>query len=264
MLELHSIAEAAWQIRALMEGAPTRSVDKAVEQLTAEQSWEMLSHVLLTASEVAARSIVDTLIELEVVEPLVTTACLRREARRPGISVPSHAASARRIFRDFEKDEEGGGVPEHIMREAESIAAAAQQARQIAMQREAELDRDPIRARIVEGLADRLNTSAAALDALVVIAQASAWEDTRRDAAIKVANNRIAMGKLLDAGRIEDILALREASASRTVSGRLAAAVGEQMPEASHPAYAAALELVAEHHPDADRRREARQQLGEQ
>jgi len=262
-LSIESVARFARQISMLMEGALTREVTKAVAQLTAEKQWDLLSHLLLTGAEMSARQIADALLEIEVFEPLVTAACLRREARRPGISVPGHAASARKIFRDFEKDDEGAGVPEHIMREAEAIAAASEQSRQIAMRQEAALDRDPIRAHIVGELADRLNTSDAALDALLVIARASAWEDTRREAAMKLANNDIAMGKLLRAGRVEDTVTLGEASTSRAVAGRLAGTLADNMPETSEPGYRAALEFVAKHHPDAGRQREARDELQE-
>jgi len=260
-MDLQTLRNSAWFVSTLTKGALTRDVDKAIEQLTAEKNWDLLSHLLLTSAEVSARRIVDALVELEVVEPLVAAACLRREVRRPGIAVPTRAANARRMFHDFEADDEGASVPDHIVREAEAIAAAAQQSRQIAIQREAELDRDPIRAHIVDGLADKLSTSDAALDALIVIARVSAWEDTRRDAAMKVVNNTVATGKLHRAGRIDDIVALGKASASRAVAGKLAAALSEDMPEASDPNYRAALEFLAEHHPDAPRQRQAKQEL---
>jgi hypothetical protein len=261
IVDLRTVSDSARAIATLMEGALTLEVRKAVEQLAEESKWELLSHLLLTGAEVSARHIADTLIEREILGPVVAAACMRREARRPSASSPRHEASARRIFRDFEQDDEGAGVPEHIMSEAEAIAAAAEQSRRIAIQREAQLDRDPIRQHIVDELAELLNTSEPAMEALVVIARASAWEDTRRMAAMKVANNKIAMGRIVRASRIDDITTLGAASGSRAVAGKLAGSLAESMPEASDPGYQAALGFVAKHHPDADRRNEAQQKL---
>lgn len=261
MMDLRTVSDSARAIATLMEGALTHEVQKAVERLVEENEWELLSHLLLTSAEVSARQIAHALIEREVLAPVVATACMRREARRPSAPTGRHEASARRIFRDFEQDDEGAGVPEHIVAEAEAIAAAADQSRRIAIQREAQLDRDPIRQHIVDDLAELLNTSEPALDALLVIARASAWEDTRRSAAMKVANNKIAMGKLVRASRIDDITTLGEASGSRAVAGRLAGSLAENMPEESSAGHQAALEFIAKHHPDPGPRREAQQKL---
>jgi len=263
-VELKALSESARLMQTLMDGALTLEVGKAVEQLVAEENWELLSHLLLTGAEVSARQIADVLIEREVLAPVVAAACMRRETRRPSMSTPRHAASAQRIFRDFERDEQGAGVPEHIVQEAQAIAAAAEESRRIAMQRESQLDRDPIRQHIVDELGERLNTSDAVLDALVVIAAASAWESTRRDAAIKVANNNIARGKLLRARRVPDIAALGAASASRAVAGRLAGALAENLPEEGHEHYHAALGFIAKHHPDLGPRQEAQRKLSGQ
>ena len=261
MVDLRTMSDSARAMMTLMDGALTLEVQKAVARLVEENQWELLSHLLLTGAEVSARQIADALIEREILAPVVAAACMRREARRPSASSPRHEASTRRIFRDFEQDDEGAGVPEHILSEAEDIAAAADQSRRIASQREAQLDRDPIRQHIVNELTELLNTSEPAMDALLVIARASAWEDTRRSAAMKVANNKIAMGKLVSASRTEDIVTLAEASASRAVAGKLAGSLADNMPEESSVDYQAALEFVAEHHPDAERRTEAQREL---
>ncbi len=261
MVDLRTVSDAARDITTLMEGALTVEVQNAVERLVEEEQWELLSHLLLTSAEVSARQIANALIEREVLTPVVAAACMRREARRPSAASPRHEASARRIFRDFEQDNEGAGVPEHIVAEAEAIAASAEESRRIALQREAQLDRDPIRQHIVDELAKLLNTSEPAIDALLVIARASAWEDTRRTAAMKLANSNIAMSKLLRAGRIDDITTLAEASGSRAVAGKLAGSLADNMPEESSAGYRAALEFIAAHHPDAGRGREAQQKL---
>jgi len=248
------------QIRRLAEGMVSTDVDEAAGRLMGDEQWDLIGLVLLTASEVSARRLVDRLLAAEIIEPLIPAACLRREIRRSSMSGPA-ALGGGAIFRDFESDEEGPGVPDHIREEAEAITAQANQSRRIAAQKEAERDRDAIRSRIVEQLAERLSSSEDALKALVVISRTSIFEETRRTAAMKLATNKPAMGRLTREGRYEELLMIADSSDSRGVQGRIAQAIAEAMPEADAPVYREALELIGEHHPDDETRMAARRAL---
>ena len=245
----------------LIEGTMGGDVDNAIELLMGEEQWDLIAQVLITASEVSARRLTDTLLAAEIFDPLIPAACMRRELRR-GISQAPAALSGGAIFRDFEADDEGPGVPDHIREEAEAITASANQARRIAAQKEAALDRDSIRSRIVDKLAERAVTSEAALFGLATIARASAWEETRRSAALKLAANKAATGQLLRAGRHADLLAIADASGSDGVRTRIADAVAGAMPAATAPEYRTVLELIAEHHSDDAKRAAAKKALG--
>lgn len=248
------------QINRLAEGTVSVEVDSAIDTLMADEQWELLGLLLLTAAEVAARRLVDRLLAAEVLDALIPAACLRREIRRSGPSGPAGLGGGA-IFRDFETDDSGPGVPDHIREEAEAITAQANQSRRIAAQKEAERDRDAIRVRIVDQLAERLNTSEEALRALMVIARTSLWEETRRTAAMKLATSKVVLGRLTREGRHEDLLAIARASGSRGVQSRIAEAIAPAMPEPSAPGYREALELVGEHHPDGETRVAARRAL---
>ena len=226
------------QIITLVEGTMVGDVQKSVERLLADEQYDLIADVLITASEVSARRLVDALLAREIIEPLIPAACLRRELRRPSMTGGASLGGGA-IFRDFETDDEGPGVPDFIREEAE-------------------LDRDAIRARIVDQLVERLNTSDEALKALATIARTSAFEETRRGAAMKLANNKIATGKLIRAGRHRDLLVIADASGSIAVKSRIARSLAEAMPDQNAPEYRPALELVAEHHPDEETKAAAR------
>ncbi|HUS81135.1 MAG TPA: hypothetical protein VM283_07685, partial [Armatimonadota bacterium] len=245
------------QIITLVEGTMVGDVQKSVERLLADEQYDLIADVLITASEVSARRLVDALLAREIIEPLIPAACLRRELRRPSMTGGASLGGGA-IFRDFETDDEGPGVPDFIREEAEAITTSANQSRRIAAQKEAELDRDAIRARIVDQLVERLNTSDEALKALATIARTSAFEETRRGAAMKLANNKIATGKLIRAGRHRDLLVIADASGSIAVKSRIARSLAEAMPDQNAPEYRPALELVAEHHPDEETKAAAR------
>lgn len=249
------------QIIRLAEGTVAVEVDSAIDMLMADEQWELIGLVLLTAAEVSARRLVDRLLAAEVLDPLIPAACLRREIRRGGPSGPAGLGGGA-IFRDFETDDNGPGVPDHIREEAEAITAQANQSRRIAAMKEAERDRDAIRVRIVDQLAQRVSTSDEALAALMVIARSSVWEETRRTAAMKLATNKVVLGRLTREGRHQDLLTIARASDSRGVQSRIAEAIAPAMPDPSAPGYREALELVGEHHPDGETRAAARRALG--
>ncbi|NLO06356.1 MAG: hypothetical protein GX131_11080 [candidate division WS1 bacterium] len=250
------------QIEELMAGNLERLVREALGELIEAGEFELLSHLMLTGPEFTARRMTDALIKVGRFEPLIAGACLRREIRRGG----QHAGGAlgsKAIFRDFEAPEAGEpGVPEHIMEEAEAIASHANQARRIAAQREAQLDRDPVRQHIVDRLGELLNTSEDAMEAVIAIARTSVFEETARSAGMKLGNNKIVMGRISRAGRVADMVAVGDASGSQAVKTIIARSLASAMPESSDPSYRAALEYVADHHPQEAVQRAARKALG--
>jgi len=254
-------AKYSHQIITLTEGTMGGDVDKAVERLLSDEQWDLIAQLIVSASEVSARRMVDALLKADQIDALIPAACLRREIRRGSSQGPSTLGGGS-IFRDFEADEDGPGVPDHIREEAEAITQSASQSRRIAAQKEAARDHDLIRSRIVDQLAERATASDAALAAMVTIARASWWEETRRSAATKLANNKIAMGKLTREGRHADLLMIGRASGSQTVRARLAEGMVNAMPEATSPEYRDALELISEEHPDQATRAAAHKALG--
>ena len=252
----------ASRIATLMEGNLEQHVRDALNHLIEQEQWELLSHLMLTGSEFSVRRMTNALVGLEEFRPLVAGACLRREMRRSQPSAVSGLGS-KRIFRDFEAPDEGeAGVPDHIMQEAEDISRSADQSRRIAAQRESELDRDPVRQHIVDSLGDLLNTNEKAMDAMIAIARSSFFEETARSAAMKLGNSKIVMGRISRAGRIADMIAVGDASGSQAVHTIIARNLAQAMPDSSHPSYRAALEHVAEHHPEEQVRRAANRALG--
>jgi hypothetical protein len=261
-MDPQTLIDNASRIETLMEGNLEKHVKDALNDLIEAEQWELLSHIMLTGSEFSVRRITNALIERETFEPLVAGACLRREIRR---STPTSAAGlgSKRIFRDFEAPEEGeAGVPDHIMEEAEAISKAANQSRRIAAQKEAQLDRDPVRQHIVDQLGELLNTNEEAMEAMIAIARSAFFEETARSAAMKLGNNKIVMGRISRAGRIMDMIAVGEASGSQAVHTMIARNLADSMPDSSHESYRAALEHVADHHPDEATQRAANKALG--
>jgi len=250
------------QIETLMEGTLEKYVREALDELIAAEQWELLSHLMLTGPEFSVRRTTTALAELGMFDPLIAGACLRREIRRSAASGPARLGGGA-IFRDFEAPAEGeAAIPDHIMEEAEAITRSADQSRRIAARREAQLDRDPVRHHIVDTLADLLNTSEAAMEAMIAIARCSVFEETARTAAMKLGNNNIVMGRISRAGRVQDMIAVGEASGSMAVHTIIARSLAQAMPDSSHPSYRAALEHVAEHHPQEATKRAASKALG--
>lgn len=250
------------QIETLMEGNLEKHVMDALDDLIDAEQWDLLSHLMLTGTEFSVRRMTNALIEKQVFGPLIAGACLRREVRRALPTGPARLGGGA-IFRDFEAPDEGeAGVPDHIMEEAEAISRAADQSRRIAARREAQLDRDPVRKHIVDSLGELINTSEAAMEAMIAIARTSVFEETARSAAMKLGNSRVVMGRISRAGRVADMIAVGDASGSQAVHTMIARTLAESMPESSHPSYRAALEHVAEHHPQETTRRAALRALG--
>jgi len=261
-VELQTFVKWSPEIATLMEGSVERDILEALDGLIAAGETEMLSHLMLTGTEISVRRMTDALIEREVFEPLVAGACLRREVKRTA-PMGASALGSRAIFRDFEAPEEGeAAIPEHIIEEADAISQAADQSRRIADRHKARLDRDPVRQHIVERLGELLNTSEPAMEAMIAIARASVWEETARAAAMKLGSNNIVLGRVSRAGRVDDMIAVGDAAGSQAARQMIARSLAESMPAAAHPSYRVALEYVSEHHPSESHRLAARQALG--
>ena len=166
---------------------------------------------------------------------------------------------ARRIFRDIDAEDDGKGVPEHIRADIEELSSTAEATRASALSREAAMDRDPIRQYIVDNLAARLPFSEAAMEALVAIARASAWEETRRSAALKLANEPITVNRLASALRTEDIVDIARTALLGKVSETFAREMGKYFQGFADKKDVAALEFIAENHPDERFKTAARQ-----
>jgi hypothetical protein len=234
----------------VMVGASTRAeVDVAVDRLVGDEAWDACGEVLLSATELAARALVARLLECGVYAPLAVAGAMRRQVRPP-VRQTRGAGTARRVFMDIDAETATAGVPDYIQAEQDDLAALAAESRDIAARREAERDADPIRVLVVNELAKAMITANAALDALMAVVRASAWEETRRSAALKIVNQPLALRRLAEAGRIEDLLAVatssRLESAAQKVAGLLTSRVDEVIASGS----ADAIWLLARHHPD--------------
>jgi len=234
----------------VMVGSGTRAeAEKAVARLAADQAWDFCGPLLVASAELGARMLIAKLLEAEAYAPLAYAAAMRRQQKRAEV-MTKKVAMSRRVFRDIDGEAEGKGVPDHIQAELDDLAATAEEARDIADRREAERDACPVRALIISELSDRMLKSDEALDAMVAVVKASAFEDTRRSAALKIVTHPNALKRLQAAGRVDELvvvaLAARLDSAAETVAKLLTERVDEIIADGS----AATLKLLAKHHPD--------------
>ncbi len=253
----------AQEIGPLVEGNPPWRVQPALHRLFEEEQWELMSLLLLSVAEVTAREIILKLLELRKYEPLVVAACLRRHIRTQPFVFRSGQGAARRVFRDI--DAEGvdtAGIPEHILEEMREMAELAERTREAQLLRSEAMDRGPMREFIINRLAERLATDTEAMEALLVVARAAAWEETRRAAAMKIANSPQSVKRLVDALRTEDLLTVARASQLEAVARKFAAALAEHMDALRERGDTEALEFIARHHEDENVRRAAWRALG--
>ena len=112
------------------------------------------------------------------------------------------------------------------------------------------MDRDAVRQYIIDQIALRMPQSEAAMDAMIAIARASAWEETRRTAALKVANDPISVGRLARALRTEDIKAVSAMALLEAVAATFAKQMAGQFQNYVDSKDAEALLFIGENHPD--------------
>jgi hypothetical protein len=241
------------RVQALFSGLMEIEMDQSLAALTKAEEWELLAQVAVTAAEVPARRIVTRLLEHERFAELVIPACLRRQVRRQEV-IFSNPNRAKRILRDIDAEEDEGGIPEHILQEAQDIAEAADTSRMAALSRESGVDRDPLREYIVEGIAKKMATRPEAGEALMAIAKAGGFEDARRSAALKLANHEITMRRLAREGRGADMIVVAENSGLTSVRTNIARALGPVMGQMRAQKDWASLRWAGLNHPDAKAR----------
>jgi len=258
-VDLHRLIQEAQTIETVIDGSSWR-LDETIDAVIASEDWDWAGRLLVSAGEIAARQLVAKLLEKEAYVALATAACLRRQPRRPGEgAVGGGGQVAARVFRDIDAEEGGAGVPDYIRADIDEMAKGASQNRASALARDAEMDRDPIRQYIVDNLARKMSASEAAMDAVVVIARASAWEETRRTAALKLANDELCVTRLAKALRSEDIAAVCEEALLGVVAENFAKAMGKHFQDYIEKKDAIGLRFIAEHHPAAQYKESAAQ-----
>jgi hypothetical protein len=253
-MDLAVISEHGIAIRNLFEGLLETDMAAALERLVREEQWELLGAIAVSANEVPARRIIGALLEHNCYRELVAVACFRRQVRRQELL--RAPVRARRAFRDFDAEDVKSGIPDHILQEAQDISDAAEVARTTALAREAAIDRDALRELIVTEIATRLNGTPDAAEALLGIAKASAFEDARRNAALRLANHEMSVKRLANQGRWADLIALAENSGLESVRVNTARALGPQLGAIRSDKDWASLRWAGMHHPD-PRAREA-------
>jgi hypothetical protein len=248
-MQLEDLARHGADVRSLFDGLLEIELDHALERLAQAERWELLATIAVTAAEVPARRITNRLIAEQRFAELVLPACFRRQVRRQEIII-ANPGRTKRIFRDIDGETDESGVPEHILQEAQDIAEAADSSRMAALSREAGTDRDPLRELIVNAIAQHLNTSETAADALMAIARAASFEDARRTAALKLNNNEIVMRRLAREGRGADMIVVANNSGLESVRVNIARALGPVLGAMRSQRDWDSLRWAGKHHPD--------------
>jgi hypothetical protein len=236
-------------IETIVEGKGWR-LEEVIAEVVDSGDLDLAGRLLVSAAEVSARQLAQKLIASEAYEPLAIAACFRRQPQRPGGGGSAGGGMARRVFRDVDAEDDAKGVPEYIMAEIEEMASSAASARNSAMARDAQMDRDPIRQYIVDSIAPRMPHSEAAMNAMVAIVRASAWEETRRTAALKVANDPISVARLARNLRTDDIVHVCRMALLTQVAETFCREMGKSFQGYADAKDAEALAFLAEHHPD--------------
>lgn len=248
-MDLADLMKHGRTIETIVEGTGWQ-LDEVIDKLVASGDDDLAGRLLVSAAEISARQLAQKLLAREAYGPLAVAACLRRQPRRPGEGASGGGGVARRIFRDIDAEDDAKGVPDYIRSDIEEMASSAAAARTSAMARDAVMDRDPIRQYIVDNIAPKMPHSEAAMDAMVAIARASAWEETRRTASLKLANDPISVARLARALRTEDIVDICQTALLTQVSETFATEMGKNFQAYADARDAAALEFIAAHHPD--------------
>lgn len=248
-MNLQELVEKSGMIGTIIEGSSWK-LDEAIDAVIASEDWDLAARLVVSGAEISARQMAKKLLERDAYEPLAVAACFRRQPRRPGEGASRGGGIGRKVFRDLDAEDDAKGVPDYIRDDIEEMAKSAQHARAGAMTRDAMMDRDPIRQYIVDKIAARTPTSEGAMNALVAIARASAWEETRRTAALKLANDPISVGRICRQLRIDDVVAVVDAALIGAVGESFAKELGKQFQDLVDRKDERALRFLAEHHPD--------------
>ena len=254
-MDLDILSQYGQQVKAMIEVVTSSDVQKALDRLVEDEQWNLLSHLLPTATELAARRTVDRLLEHNQYELLALAACLRRQPRRPGLEAATTGPS-RPMLRDFDAEEDTEGVPEHIMAEAQEMSASATQRREVSRRKAAQVDHDPIRDLIIKQLAARLPQPDAS-QALLTIAKACPFAHTQREAAMKLANHKQWMQQLARTQRTSDMIAISNAARLQAVAQNIARAMSQDLAQLQQDSDETAIGFIAENHPDREMRQAA-------
>ncbi len=255
-----ALKQHAADLETLIDGLTHRQIDPILAGLCQEQQWELMATALVTAQEVPAHAIIDCLLDNGQYAALVPCACFRRQIRQATLSGGGRVGAG--VFRDLDTEEDGEGVPEHIMVEVEDIAAAAASRRATASVQAANIDRDPLRTLVITRLTEKMVTERGAVEALITIALASAFEDTRREAAMKIANNKRLVAALVKAARIADLVGVAQSTGLSSARQNLARAMAADLERWHADDNRPALEFIAEHHVEPGMREAAKAFLG--
>lgn len=248
-MDLADLRKHGRTIETIVEGTSWQLED-AIDRLVDSGDEDLAGRLLVSAAEISARQLAQKLLAREAYGPLAVAACLRRQPRRPGEGASGGGGVARRIFRDIDSEDDAKGVPDYIRSDIEEMASSAASARSSAMARDALMDRDPIRQYIVDSIAPKMPHSEAAMDAMVAVARASAWEETRRTAALKLANDPISVGRLARSLRTDDITDICRTALLTQVAETFSREMGKHFQAYADARDAEALEFIATHHPD--------------
>lgn len=262
-MDLRKMARYSRRMEHVMNGTLQWEMEQGIDQLVENEDWDIISVLTITAREVPARRMVDQLLEHEQFLPCVLPACFRREIRESQLIDSGSLRS--RIFRDIDAVdmEEEEGIPDHIRQMAEDISDAAEQTRRSALQRELKEDHDAIREHIVGKLGEQMDASAEAVNALILIGVCSIFEDTRRSAALKIANHEQTVRRMADAGRAHELVQISRASGMESVARNIAETMTDMVDDLKAEENTRVLMFIAENHPEAEVRDSAAETLPE-
>lgn len=256
-MDLRLLARYANRMENIMHGALDWEMRHGLDSLEENKDWELTSIMMLTAGEVPARRMAEMLLRNDQYIPLVLPGCFRRQVRKAEII--DRGGLRRKVFRDIDAvdmDDEAG-IPDHIRETAEEIQESAERTRTGALARELAEDRDGVREFIVDSLGEKIAHSADAVNALILIACCSMWEDTRRIAALKVANHALTVRKMVAAGRANELLQISSASRMESVAINISNAMTDLLPTLKQENNVRVLKFIAKNHPDHAVRRDA-------
>lgn len=262
-MDLRKLARYSRRMEHVMDGTLQWEMEQGIDQLVENDDWDIVSVLTITAREIPARRMVDQLLDHEQYLRCVLPACFRRQIRESQLIDSGSLRS--RVFRDIDAvdmDEEGG-IPDHIRRMAEDISDSAEQTRRSALQRELKEDNDAIRQHIVNTLGEAMDSSAQAVNALILIGVCSIFEDTRRSAALKIANREKTVKRMADAGRANELVQISNASGMESVARNIATAMTDIVEDLKAEENTRILMFIAENHPEAEVRNSAAETLPE-
>ena len=250
-MDIRVLARYSRRIEHVMDGTLEWEMNHGINALVENQEWELMSVMILTASEVPARRMAERLAQHEQYLHLILPACFRRQIRKPQII--DGGAMRRPVFRDLDAldiDQEEG-IPEHIRQDAEEMSDAVGRSRMGALQRELQEDNDGIRDWIITALGEKLMQSADAVNALVLVACCSMFEDSRRMAALKIANHAPTVRRMVGAGRASELVQISQASGMESVAINISRALSDLIPRLVEEGNTRVLRFIADNHPEA-------------